>query len=579
MFKESDKNPQMDMFSSPAGMLRGASLKNYLKNDSRHNMFREHVITRVNEDIFSVLYSSENGCPNASIGVLVGMMILKEGRGRSDEQLFAECNYNLLVRSALGLMSLTDTAPVPSTYYLFRKKVMDYNRENDTDLFKECMQQIAKSRILDFKVSGKQIRMDSKLIGSNITRYTRYELIHETLALFIEERSDHIYKRSLSREEFDLIDHIMDEEGSKFIYRSNKKEVDTRFVALGRLMYRFIKLFKRHDHGTYQTLKSVFDEQFTVTTEKTVLPKDNDDISAKSIQSPHDTDSHYRNKGGKQVKGYSANITETCDDEPKDREGQPDDNDRQPLNLVTDVNLDVVSTPDCDFLEPSIEETRKLLDEKIEKVYADGAYNSTGTQDYANENDIDLILTGIQGQPPGYELTPSEENPDELIVLDTKTQIIITACLAAATKIDSQTGKPVKKWRIKTDDSKYRYFTIEDVRTSMLRQKLRDVPIREKWKRNNVEATIFQFGYNLTNGKTRYRGLAANRLWAYSRATWINFRRMLKLEMQASKRSLSSQKGLCFFIKKWICFENNVNSLMNNFLNNSFLKYFKFSHF
>lgn len=575
MFKESDKNPQMDMFSSPAGMLRGSSLKNYLKNDSWHNMFREHVIARVNEDIFSVLYSSDNGCPNASIRVLVGMMILKEGQGWSDEQLFTECDYNLLVRSALGLMNLTDTAPVPSTYYLFRKRVMDYNRENDTDLFKECMRQITKSQVLDFKVSGKQVRMDSKLIGSNITWYTRYELVHETLALFIEERSEHIHKRSLSQQEFDLIDHIMDEEGNKFIYRSNKKEVDTRFVALGRLMYRFIKLFKRHDYGTYQTLKAVFDEQFTVTTDKIVLPKENDEISAKSVQSPHDTDSHYRNKGGKKVKGYSANITETCD-APKDSE---DEDEEQPLNLVTDVNLDVVSTPDCDFLEPSIEETRKLLDDKIEEVYADGAYNSPVTQDYANENDIDLILTGIQGQPPRYELTPSEENPDELIVLDTKTQLIITACLAATRKIDSQTGKPVKRWRVKTDDGKYRYFTIEDVRTSMLRQKLRDVPIRKRWKRNNVEATIFQLGYNLTNGKTRYRGLAANRLWAYSRATWINFRRILKYVMQASKRSLSSQKGLCFIINKWINIQNNVNSQINNFLNNSLMKYLNFSHF
>jgi len=120
MFKESDKNPQMDMFSSPAGMLRGASLKNYLKKDSWHNMFREHVVARVNEDIFSVLYSSDNGSPNASIRVLVGMMILKEGQGWSDEQLFEECSFNLLVRSALGLMNLTDTPPAPSTYYLFR---------------------------------------------------------------------------------------------------------------------------------------------------------------------------------------------------------------------------------------------------------------------------------------------------------------------------------------------------------------------------------------------------------------------------------------------------------------------------
>lgn len=47
--------------------------------------------------------------PNASIRVLVGMMSLKEGQGWSDEQLFEQCRYNLLVRSALGVMNLTDT--------------------------------------------------------------------------------------------------------------------------------------------------------------------------------------------------------------------------------------------------------------------------------------------------------------------------------------------------------------------------------------------------------------------------------------------------------------------------------------
>lgn len=576
MFKESDKNPQMDMFSSPAGMLRDSTLKNYLKNDSWHNMFREHVLMRVDEGIFKVLYSSDNGSPNASIRVLVGMMILKEGQGWSDEQLFEECSFNLLVRGALGLMNLTDTPPAASTYYLFRKRVMDYNSENGTDLFKECMQQITKSQILDFNVSGKQVRMDSKLIGSNITWYTRYELVHETLALFIEERSEHIYKRSLSREEFALIAHIMDEEGNKFTYRSNKKEIDTRFVALGKLMYRLVNLFKKHDYGTYQTLKSVFEQQFTITPDKSILPLENDKISAKSIQSPHDTDSHYRNKGGNKVKGYSANITETCDD-PQDSVAEPGESDKRGLNLITDVNLDVVSTPDCDFFEPSIRETQRLLDDKIEKVYADGAYNSTGNRDYANDNEMDLILTGIQGQSPGYELSLNKKNPDELIVLDTYTETFIKAYSAATGKIDSQTGKPEKRWRIITDDGNYRYFTPENLQTSLLRQNLRDVPIKEKWKRNNVEATIFQLGFHNNGSKTRYRGLAANRLWAYSRGGWINFRRILKYVMQASKRSLSSQKELYLSIKKWICFENNVNEIINNFLNKSHLKYLIFS--
>lgn len=34
----------------------------------------------------------------------------------------------------------------------------------------------------------KQVRMESKLLGSNIAWYSRYELIHETLRLFISDR-------------------------------------------------------------------------------------------------------------------------------------------------------------------------------------------------------------------------------------------------------------------------------------------------------------------------------------------------------------------------------------------------------
>jgi hypothetical protein len=72
------------------------------------------------------------------------------------------------------------------------------------------------------------------------------------------------------------------------------------------------------------------------------------------------------------------------------------------LNLITDINPDVVSTPDSDFLESSIEESQSILEDKIEKVYADGAYNSTDNQAYAQDNDIELILTGLQGKTPLY---------------------------------------------------------------------------------------------------------------------------------------------------------------------------------
>lgn len=152
--------------------------------------------------------------------------------------------------------------------------------------------------------------------------------------MFIKEREEHIYKRSLSEAEFSLIAQIMEEEGGKVVYRSTKKEIDDRFQALGKLMYRLIKLFKKYDYGAYRTLKSVFEQQFTLTPEKTILPREKEKTSVQSIQSPHDPDRHYRNKGGNKVKGYSANLTETCNTAENEDGSSKEENDANEANPV-----------------------------------------------------------------------------------------------------------------------------------------------------------------------------------------------------------------------------------------------------
>jgi hypothetical protein len=541
MFKKSDDYQQLDIFSSPTEYFKGPKKKNYLKNDSWHNQFRNQVVMRVDESIFSVLYTEGNGAPNASIRVLVGMMILKEGQGWSDRQLFYECGYNLLTRSALGLMSLEDAEPVPSTYYLFRRNLVEYARDHGEDLFKKCQEQITRDQILEFNVEGKQVRMDSKLIGSNIAWYSRYELIHETLRLFIAEREEHIFKKSLPKEMFSLIESIRDEKGNKVVYRSTKAEIDARFVELGKLMYRLIELFKRYDYGWYGTLKAVFEQQYSVSEDKIVLPIENEKVSAKSIQSPHDTDCHYRNKDGKKVKGYSVNITETCDQSHEEEAPQ--------LNLITDTEVNVVSTPDNSFLEQALEHTQEIIPDKIEKVYADGAYHSEYNQEYCQEGDkeIDLVLTAMQGAEPRYELSLDEQDENNLIVTDNKTGITVQAQQVKPRKDQTQ-----KKWKIKTEKGDYRYFDENSLRVSALRQKLKKIPIEETNIRNNVEASIFQLGYHYPNNKSRYRTLIKHKLWAYSRSLWINFVRIVKYITQICQRSLLGQNmplyiaDLCF---------------------------------
>ena len=541
MFKKSDQNKQLDAFSSPTEYLKGSTMNYYLKNDSWHNLFRIQVVMRVDESIFSVLYTELTGAPNASIRVLIGMMILKEAYGWSDEQMFEYCNYNLLVRSSLGLMTLDDSVPVASTYYLFRRNLLAYNKQHGEDLYKKCQENITASQILEFNVSGKQVRMDSKLIGSNISWYSRYELIHETLRLFITEREEFIFKKSLSKTELSLIKNIQGETGNKVVYRSTKLEIDAQLIALGELMYRFIGLFKSNIYGQYQTLKSVFEQQYAVDKKKIVLPLENEKISAKSIQSPHDTDCHYRNKDGNKVKGYSTNITETCD--------QPKEDGKPVLNLITDTQVEVVSTSDGSFLKKALTNTQNILSNTIAKVYADGAYNSIDNQDYCKENDIDLLLTAMQGAAPRYEVSLDEQDNNKLIVFDNKTERIVESH-----EVKSKDSTK-KKWRIKTEEGKYRCFDMESVRATALRQKLKEIPIEETNIRNNVEATIFQLGYHYSNDKSRYRTLAKHKLWAYSRSLWINFVRIMKYVTQLCQRTLLGQNTTNISAKICLCMQ------------------------
>jgi len=109
MFKKSNKQPQLDMFSSLHNMLDRRSLDQFNNEQSWHNQFRKEIISRVDESIFKVLFNDTMGAPNASISVLFGMITLKEGFGYSDAQLYEQCRFNLLIRAALGLFILFST--------------------------------------------------------------------------------------------------------------------------------------------------------------------------------------------------------------------------------------------------------------------------------------------------------------------------------------------------------------------------------------------------------------------------------------------------------------------------------------
>ena len=511
MFKKSNKEPQLDVFASVPTLLESSSFKQYSDQCHWHNQFREQVAMRIDESLFSVLYHNTTGAPNSPIRILVGMMILKESFVWSDSQLFEHCRFNLLVRSALGLFNINDTIPVESTYYLLRKRIYDHQKQTGEDLMGKAFAQITSGQIQDFEVNGRSIRMDSKLIGSNIAFSTRYEIIHQTLCRFYKSLDKFTLSRLLAKD-LEQLESLANEEPNKTVYHSTREELKGRLQPIGILIYKLLKLFDDIRTEPFQLLQRVFNEQYNVLTDQQIELRPKEEISSSSVQSPHDPDSAYRNKGDQKVKGYSVNITETCSDDS--------------LNLITNVMVEKANTSDVTFVEPAIRATMEITGQQVEKVYADGAFQSPSNDDYC-EN-IDMVFTGIQGPEPTYDL---EMTPDGLFVTDIRTGERVKAVLVKQRKNTTEV-----RWSIKTSTG-YHYFNHQAIRTADMRRQMKNRPSEELHKRNNVEASIFQLGFPLRNNKSKYRGLIKQKAWAICRCLWINLVRILNFTKQRCQRT------------------------------------------
>ena len=535
MFRSSKKEYQLDMFTSISGMLQGVSYEQYNSSQAWHNMFRIHILSKIDEYLFKSLFSEDMGAPNASIRVLISMMALKEAFGWSDNELFEHCRFNLLVRSALGLFHINDSIPAESTYYLFRKRIHDYHKENHVDLIEKVFQQITSSQVMAFNVSGRSVRMDSKLIGSNIAFSTRYEIVHDTLVLFYNEMIK-TTPIKLPGEELAQLKELSETTGNKVVYRSTREEVQMRLFNLGILCHQVLSVYEEKDNKYYPLLKRVFDEHFRLGENGQTELRPKEEIKSGSVQSPYDIDCAYRKKEYIEVKGYSTNVTETCD--------------KGALNLITDIQIAPANKPDTEFVIPALDNTTQVLGHKPDDFHADGAFNSPDNIYYCQEEDINHYFTGIPGLPGRFDLTLCD---DTLTVIDTQTGEIIPS-------YKNRSGK----WSIRTEKG-YRYFSNHQIETCQLRKQIEQIPVEKRNKRNNIEATIFQLSLYSRNNKTRYRGLIQHKIWALLRSIWINLRRIIAYVEQTCQRACFFNQIVpsnWFFIQK-NSFENTFNRTFN----------------
>ena len=131
MFKKSTTPKQLDFFSSPSGLMCVRESRKYDDPVVWHNKFYREVTCNIDEEIFRPLFAKEredgkDGRPNAPTRILIAMRILKEGCGCSEETLYENCCFNMLYRSALGLVKLDEQCPSIDSYYTLRRNMTKY---------------------------------------------------------------------------------------------------------------------------------------------------------------------------------------------------------------------------------------------------------------------------------------------------------------------------------------------------------------------------------------------------------------------------------------------------------------------
>jgi hypothetical protein len=480
-----------------------------------HNVFYKEVLSRIDESPYSVLYDDVMGRPNSSIRIMISMMVLKEGQGWSDEQLFEACSFDIKVMHALGLFHIDQDVPAESTYYEFRRLLTIHNAAQSRDLLKWTFADITAQQAKELNIKGKKIRMDSKLINSNIAKSTRLQLILEATRKYLSKSANE-YSDIPSKHK-ELRCQLRTKTSSNISYSLSIKEKKEMLVQLGQFIKYLLSKDTTHVDNHNHILSRIYKEHYQEDKEEkdNPGPKAPKDISSTSIQSAHDIDAAYRCKGQgaskQRVSGYHANIVESCDEEDS-------------INLILDVEVIPANICEDAFLESAINQSEQILQKEdgthtpIEEVITDGGYDSIANrEEMLKGTRPKWRVAKTKGGKRRYNITKSDQN--KIVVID----------VGSGTKCKVTLTKNKEKYIIHNPEGSRRYMTLYQIENYLKRQEIESQADTTSYNlRANVESTIHQCFHRLKKrNKIVYRRQIKCQWYVISRALWVNMTRIV----------------------------------------------------
>ena len=544
----------MKLFSNTTELLRSQEQKTLESPDSWFNSFYREVVSKIDESIYAALYSERKGRPNAPVRILLSMIILKEGFGWTDIELDENVRFNLLVRRALGLNNLDDSVPAPSTYYDFKRKLLEYKQRSGVDLLERTFQQITVLYLKELQISGKKVRMDTKLISTNVARGTRLQMLVEAVKKYLNTLSEKELKllsKAFEQQYGKLWEQLINKKKSSdnITYRLSSKQKEEMLLEVGRLIRDVLKQRQGDSGKYYELLRQMYEEHYEEVepTDKTriekqddseagpnpntatqvesekeqpeegdVVPKESESIPTDSIQSIHDPEACFRRKGhghrAQHVVGGHTLIGETCKES-------------NPINLILSVITKSANVSENDMLEEALEACSNILNEagveEMEEFVTDGGFDSKEIRKemLRRKDEIRWNFTNTKGEERVFIMKCTDiDGLKDLEVFDKKT----------GQKLEVRKSKSGKGYTIVYPCGKKAYKTVEQVKNYLILQELESRINKESLKlRSNVESTIHHCFHRLKKGsKILYRGLDKCHWYALARALWVNFSRV-----------------------------------------------------
>ena len=360
--------------------------------------FAEFIFPKIDEIPYAVLYSDKDSRPNTPVNVQIGALLIKELTNLSDDELLESLMFDIRFQYALHTTSFAEQPLSDRTLSRFRARCAAYETEHGVNLLHETITSLSSEMAELMKIDSSLKRMDSLMVASNIKRMGRLELLYTCVANLAKEMAK-------TREIPEHLRHYTEaDDRNRVIYHNHSEETSIKIdiVLKDAATLKELCGSDYDDSSSYQLLLRVLKEQAIQKEYGTyrLRTKEDGGMDASILQNPADPDATYREKAGKQHRGYVANVIEASS-----KNG----------SIIEDYQYEQNTHSDSQFLKETLDSMEKQAETVT--IVTDGAYSGTQNKELAAEKNVHLVTTNLTGREAEDILADFEFSEDGRKVL------------------------------------------------------------------------------------------------------------------------------------------------------------------